>query len=257
MNGHFVFLGTGGSAGVPLIGCKCPICTSTSPRNKRLRPAGLIQVGGRNYLIDVTPDFRQQALQSGIDKVDGLLLTHTHYDHIAGIDDLRIFYVRQNTPVPCLLSKESFDELKIRYYYFFKPSKNLSAQLTFQELAGNEGEVDFAGLHVRYFSYYQGDMLVNGFRLGNFAYVSDIQNIDESVIAHLQGVEHLVLSALRPEKTHFHLSLDEAVEFARRAGVKHTWITHLSHYLEHDETNRKLPPEVQLGHDGQKFAIEV
>ena len=127
MKGSFLFLGTSGSTGIPVIGCKCPICTSSDPRNQRLRPAGWVRIGGTSLLIDAGPDLRGQALKYGIDRVDGLLLTHTHFDHIAGIDELRIFYVRHKKPLPCLLSQETYDELKKRYYYLFQPKNSDSA----------------------------------------------------------------------------------------------------------------------------------
>ena len=134
MIGKFLFLGTSASAGVPIIGCKCPVCTSSSPRNHRLRPAGLLQVAGRTLLIDVGPDFRQQALKYQIDAPDGLILTHTHYDHIAGIDELRVYYVRSKKPFPCLLSQESFEDLKRRYYYLFRPSGEASTSPFWTEM---------------------------------------------------------------------------------------------------------------------------
>lgn len=257
MSGLFTFLGTGASAGVPIIGCKCPICTSASPYNHRLRPAGWLQIDGKSYLIDVGPDFRQQALKHRIDQIDGLLLTHTHFDHIAGIDDLRIYYVRQNKPVSCLLSKESFAELKLRYHYFFQMGKNLTAQLAYQILEEARGEVHFSGLNIKYFSYRQGDMLVHGYRIGDFAYVSDIRDYDESIFESLRGVKNLVLSALRKESSHLHLSIDEAVAFARKVGARRTYLTHLSHFLDHEEANRELPSDIQLGYDGLKFEFEV
>jgi len=257
MNGLFTFLGTGASAGVPIIGCDCSVCASSSPFNQRLRSAGWLQIGKTSLLIDVGPDFRHQALKHGINRVDGLLLTHTHFDHIAGIDDLRVYSFRQKAPVPCLLSKESFEDIKIRYYYFFKPSKNLTAQLSYQVLEEEEGVAAFANLQVRYFSYQQGDMRVKGYRIGDFAYVSDIHDYDDSIFEALKGVNQLVLSALRLETSQLHLSLDQAVAFARKVGAKSTRLTHLSHFLDHEETNRSLPPDIQLGYDGLNIQFEV
>ena len=253
----FTFLGTGASAGVPIIGCHCPICTSLSPLDHRLRSSGLIQAGGRQFLIDAGPDFRQQALKFGIGHLDGLILTHTHFDHIAGIDDLRVFFVRHKKPIPCLLSKESLEELKLRYHYFFLKGKSSTAQFSFQVLDNEAGETDFEGLKIRYFSYPQGDMLVNGFKIGDFAYVTDIRNYDPAIFDSLKGVKYLVISALSKESTHLHLSVGEAVEFARKVGAHRTWLTHLSHYLLHEETNRGLQPDVQLGYDGLKIEFEV
>jgi phosphoribosyl 1,2-cyclic phosphate phosphodiesterase len=257
MGGLFVFLGTGASAGVPVIGCQCAVCSSSLSYNSRLRSAGWLQVGDRSFLIDVGPDFRQQALTHKIGRVDGLLLTHTHYDHIAGIDDLRIYSVRQNKPIPCLLSRESFDELQMRYHYFFKKGKNMTAQFSYQMVNDQTGSTFFEGMTVDYAHYLQGDMKVTGYRIGDFAYLTDIRDYDETIFSFLQGVNYLVLSALREEPSHLHLSLEEAVAFARKAGALCTRLTHLSHLLDHEETNRKLPPDVQLGYDGLTMKFEV
>ncbi|MBI3509003.1 MAG: MBL fold metallo-hydrolase [Chlamydiia bacterium] len=256
----FQFLGTGASAGIPVIGCKCDICHSTSACNKRMRPAGLLRVDGKKILIDVGPDFRQQALQFGIDHVDGLLLTHTHSDHIAGVDDLRIFFVRGHKPVPCLLSQESAQELCKRYDYLFaqpKDKASLTAQLELHILKHNMGHTEFLGLRIGYCSFYQSSMQVTGWKIGRFAYISDIREYEISIFDALQGTDLLVLSALRKEASPLHLTLDEAVVFARRVGAKKTYLTHISHTLEHESTNRFLPPDVQLGYDGQQLEFSL
>jgi phosphoribosyl 1,2-cyclic phosphate phosphodiesterase len=251
--GRFLFLGTAASAGIPVIGCKCLVCTSASPENRRLRPSGLLTLEGKRFLIDVGPDFREQALRHKIDTLDGLLLTHTHYDHIAGIDELRIYYVRSNRHLPCLLSYESLEDLKKRYYYLFQPIgevPTLSAQLKFTLLQEEMGELDFEGVKIGYISYLQGDTKVNGFRIGDFAYVSDIREYDDSVFIGLKGVKTLVLSALRDSPSPLHLSLEQAVAFARKVGADSTWLTHISHEMDFETMQKKLPPEVSFGSDG-------
>jgi phosphoribosyl 1,2-cyclic phosphate phosphodiesterase len=255
---HFLFLGTGASAGVPIIGCPCAVCHSANPRNQRLRPSGVLTVGSTKLLIDVGPDFRQQALRYGIQHLDGLLLTHTHYDHIAGIDELRVLNFRQKKPFPCLLSKESHADLSTRYYYLFKPSKegeSYTAQLAWHILPASQGEIEFLGVQIWYMSYSQGGMKVNGFRVGSVAYVSDIRNYDESIFAALHGVDTLVLSALRAEPSHVHFSLQEAASFAHRVGAKRTFLTHLSHAIESDAAESLLPPDVRLAYDGLELEI--
>lgn len=177
-----------------------------------------------------------------------MLLTHTHYDHIAGIDELRVFNQEQKKPFPCLLSDESYEELQKRYYYFFKPG--LSTKIDCQVLEGDVGETEFLGVKIGYCSYSQGGMKVNGFRIGDFAYVSDIHKYDDSVFGTLEGVKVLVLSALKPETSPFHLSFEEAVAFARRVGARETWITHMGHFYDHDALNALLPPEVRMAWDG-------
>ena len=257
MQGTFLFLGTSASAGVPQIGCKCEICSSKSKFDKRLRPAGLLHVGGKSLLIDAGPDLRQQLLKSDVTHLDGLLLTHTHFDHIAGIDELRIFYVITGRRFPCLLSKESYEELRTRYHYFFeKKGTSLSAQFNVQILEGDRGETEFLGVKFKYFSYFQGGMKVHAFRLGNFAYVTDIRDYPESVFEDLEGVETLVLSALRKEPSNVHFNFEEAVAFARRAGAKKTWLTHLSHFHTCEEGNSLLPEDVRLAYDGLQLEFK-
>jgi phosphoribosyl 1,2-cyclic phosphate phosphodiesterase len=255
MIGKFVFLGTGGSTGVPVIGCKCPVCTSPSSSNQRLRTSAYLKVEGRSLLIDAGPDFRQQALRYHIDHLDGLLLTHVHFDHVAGIDELRIYCLRQKKPFPCLLSLESLTELKRRYPYLFEPTAS-GLQLEVHPLQGNAGEIDFLGVKIGYCSYFQGGMKVTGFRIGHFAYISDIKEYDASIFTSLRGVKKLVVSALFEESSVNHLSLSQAIDFARNVGSSETWITHISHKMDHDLVSSKLPSDVKLGIDGMEIEFE-
>ena len=250
MNSTFLFLGTGASAGVPAIGCRCAVCTSESPKNQRLRSSGLLKIGGKQFLIDVGPDFRQQALRASVERLDGLLLTHTHYDHVAGIDELRIFNFRMKRPMPCLLSKETLADLERRYYYLFEPNTEgatMSAQIKAHLIEEEFGAVEFEGVSFGVLTYLQSGMKVNGFRCGDFAYVSDIRTFDEKqVFEALQGVKKLVLSALRRDPSPVQFNVDEAVAFAKRVGAE-TWLTHLSHSIDEGE---RLPDGIHLGYDG-------
>jgi phosphoribosyl 1,2-cyclic phosphate phosphodiesterase len=248
-----LFLGTGSSMGIPVIGCHCSVCNSSSKFNKRLRPSALISVENKKYVIDTTPDFRIQALTYGIESLDGVFYTHAHHDHTAGIDELRVFYLKSQTNMPCLLSKETADDLKKRFSYILKNSpekRGLVARLKLHVLENAQGLIDFEGLCVQYMSYEQLGMGVLGFRFGNLAYVSDIKEYSESIFRELEGVETLVLSALRYEESKLHLSIDEAVSFAKKVGAKMTWLTHIAHEVEHESTNRLLPDNVQLAYDG-------
>lgn len=259
MKGTFLFLGTGGSVGIPVIGCHCEVCSSSFQENQRLRPSALVTMGEKRFLIDIGPDFRTQALRHRIDRFDGLLLTHTHYDHIAGIDELRLFYVRHKKAVPCLLSEESLHELQVRYRYLFQPigeAVSLPAQLELHLLPDEIGEKEFCGMNIGYCSYFQGGMKVTGYRFGDFAYITDIREYDESVFVALKGVHTLVLSTLRKEGSRMHLTLDEAVAFARKTKAQKVLFTHISHALEFHQTNRELPLGMALAYDGLEVEFE-
>lgn len=253
--GEFLFLGSGASAGVPMIGCHCPVCSSTHPRNKRLRPSGLVTVNGKKLLIDTGPDFRAQALAHQIDHLDGVLLTHAHFDHVAGLDELRAYYLLYRQPLLVLASSSTLKELKRRFDYIFREKSwgiSLAVQLHFVELEDERGVVDFAGVSIRYFSYIQGDMVVNGFRFGEFAYVSDIRQFPETIFEDLQGVRILIVSALRSEPSFLHFSVEEAIAFSRKVGAEKTYFTHISHELEYEATQAILPEGFFLGYDGLK-----
>lgn len=260
MQAKFLFLGSGGSAGVPIITCKCRVCTSSFPFNKRYRPSALLSVGKKSFLIDVGPDFRDQALHFGIEDLAGVFLTHTHYDHIGGLDELRVFYFKHKKRLPILASVETYDELKHRFHYLFKTRQadgSLQSQFDFTLLEDEFGKTRFEGIRLQYLSYFQANMKVTGYRFGSLAYISDIREYDERIIEDLKGTETLVLSALRYEPSEVHFSIEEAIEFSRKVGAKRTFLTHISHDLEHEETNQKLPKEIRLAHDGLEIPLEL
>lgn len=254
MKGQLLFLGTGGSLGVPVVGCTCPICKSDNPRNKRLRTAAFLKVGGRHFFIDVGPDFRYQALRSHIDHVDGIIFTHSHYDHVGGFDDLRPFYYKKQQPLVALASKATAEDIKMRFDYIFKeghPYEKFTPRLEFHYLpSALHGEINFLGVPFRYVTYEQGHTPVNGFCAGSIAYLTDIHEYDPSIFDHLKGIETLVLSALRFTPSPLHLSLDEAVEFSLKVGAKQVWFTHISHDVDHEKANAYLPSNIQLAYDG-------
>lgn len=252
-NNEFLFLGTGASAGVPMIGCTCPVCRSTNPRNKRLRQSALLQINDKVLLIDSGPDFRAQALQYTISRLDGVLLTHTHFDHVAGLDELRAYYLLYRQPLPILVSTATLTDLKRRYDYLFREKSwemSLAAQLDFCALEEERGETSFLGIPIRYMSFEQGGMQVFGFRFGNFAYLSDIRNYPETIFEDLQGVETLVISALREKPSLMHLSFAEAIQFAERVGAQKVFFTHIGHDAEHEEIQSQMPSGMQLAYDG-------
>jgi phosphoribosyl 1,2-cyclic phosphate phosphodiesterase len=251
--GSFTLLGTGASAGVPMIGCSCAVCQSTDPNDRRLRCSAWIQTGDVSLLIDPGPDLREQALIHRIEDLNGVLITHTHYDHIAGIDELRAYYFRSRRPLPCLVSKHSYADLQTRYHYMFRPKthgRSFPAQIDFQQIPDERGSLSFQGVPLQYVTYDHSGMKVTGYRLGDLAYICDIRDYPETVIDDLQGVRTLIVSALRQEPSPIHFTVTEAVAFAQRVGVEQTWLTHISHEIGHAETNAELPPNVRMGYDG-------
>lgn len=259
MKGSLTFLGTGGSVGVPLLGCFCDVCRSTSPLNKRLRTSALLEIDSRRFLIDAGPDFRQQALRANLTVFDGLLFTHAHHDHTGGMDDLRPIQFQRESPLPILLSKCTEKDLKERFHYFFYPphsGESFVKRFELIVLPDLSGEVFFEGLKIRYMTYEQGGMAVNGFRLGDFAYLTDIKHYSEDIFKYLKGVKTLVVSALRMTPSNLHFSVDDAIDFANRVKAEHTWLTHLSHELDYEQTNAYLPSNIRLAYDGLKIEFE-
>lgn len=256
-SGKLLFLGSGGSMGVPLVGCDCDVCTSTNLRNKRLRPSVLLSIGTKKILVDVGFDFRQQALNCNLKNVDGVLFTHVHADHIAGIDDLRAFYFFSREATKCLASEATYRDLRIRYYYLFggnggRPvtSSNITAQLDFQVLENSRGEVEFSGVPIRYFTYHQGKMPVTGFRFGEMAYVTDICEFPESIFEDLDGVKTLIVSAAQYTKSKIHFCVDDAISFSQRVGSEKTWLNHITHQIDHEKGNAYLPSGIEFSYDG-------
>lgn len=257
MKGKLTFLGTGGSVGVPVIGCSCDVCHSADPLNQRLRPSVLLRIGQRQFLIDAGPDFRMQALKMGITQLDGLLLTHAHYDHTAGVDDLRPIYYRREFPFPVLLSAETAKDLQTRYYYLFQSNdETFQSRFKLQLLPDLAGSVMFENLSIQYVTYTQGGMLVNGYRIGNMAYLSDIRHFSSSIFEYLRGVRYLIISALRYTPSPLHFSVDEAIDFARQINAERVWLTHISHELEHHQTNAYLPAHMCLAYDGLEIDFD-
>lgn len=259
MKNKLLFLGTGSSAGVPKIGCDCSVCTSKSPYNKRFRPSVLLQVGQKNILVDAGPDFRDQALRHNIKHLSAVILTHTHYDHIGGLDDLRIFYFIEKKPIHCLLSSCSYEEIKLRFYYQFLDNtedNSKSVKFEYLVLPQDRGEIDFHGLHIQYLTYQQGEMPVLGLRMGNLAYITDIRTYPETIFEDLKGIDTLIVSALRQTPSPIHFNLEESLAFAEKTGCKKVYFNHIDHELDHEKTNRSLPSWAKLSYDGQVIEFE-
>ncbi|NGX52604.1 MAG: Ribonuclease BN [Candidatus Anoxychlamydiales bacterium] len=247
------FLGTGASTAVPVINCRCITCKSDSRYNKRLRPSVLIEKNRKKILIDVGPDIRMQAVRYKIKKIDALILTHAHFDHIAGLDDLRIFNRIQKKPIRCYLLKETFKEIKIKFDHFFK--RNLKhhtqgAKFDFHVLDGKKQNFRFDDMSFEYFSYFQDSKKVLGVRVGDFAYVTDIKRYDEKIFKKLMNLDVLVLSALRHQKSDVHFNIKEAIEFIKIVKPKKAYLTHLGHEIEYLRDSKKLLKNVFFAYDG-------
>ncbi len=260
--GRFIFLGTGGSMGIPVVGCSCEICKSTLPHNTRLRPSAMIKILGRTFLIDCGPDFRLQALKHDIKTLDGLFLTHAHHDHTAGLDELRIFNLRSGQPLPCLVSPETLRELKMRFYYIFEgvysaEGTKITTDLDLTLIEGKKGVIDFEGMPIGYMSYQQGGMEVQGFRFGDLAYLTDIKYFDQDIFDSLKGVKTLIISALRFTPSPLHFTVDDAIAFAKIVNAQQTWLTHIAHELEHSKTNAYLPESIRLSYDGLELSFNI
>ncbi|NGX34920.1 MAG: Ribonuclease BN [Candidatus Anoxychlamydiales bacterium] len=248
-----IFLGTGASTAVPVINCRCKVCRSDSKYNKRLRPSVLIEKNRKKILIDVGPDIRMQAVRYKIKKIDVLILTHAHFDHMAGIDDLRVFNRIQKEPLRCYLLRETFKEVKIKYDHFFK--KNLKhhtqgARFDFHVLDDKKHTFRFDDISFEYFSYFQDSKKVLGVRIDNFAYLTDIKRYDDNILKKLTNLDVLVVSALRHKKSDVHFNIKEALEFIKKIKPKKAYLTHLGHEIEYFSDSKKLLENVSLAYDG-------
>ena len=257
---ELVFLGTGASTGIPLIGCTCSVCSHADGPNVRLRPSVFLKIENKQFVIDVGPDFRTQALKYGIKQLDGVLITHVHFDHIAGIDDLRAYYFLQKRPMPCLISETDFDLLKGRYGYLFQKPDDKTvgiARIDFQVLGNEQGHQRFEGVQVQYMTFDHGNMQVTGYRFGDLAYITDIKEYDDSLLECLRGINTLIVSALRHEHSSVHFTVDEAVKFAQVVGAKQTYLTHIAHEIDHESTDHDLPEGIQIAYDGLKVKFNL
>lgn len=251
------FLGTGTSQGIPIIGCKCPVCKSVNVKDKRLRTSALVSVDGKNILIDIGPDFREQMLRNDVSRLDAILVTHAHRDHVAGIDDIRPYNYYQQSPIDIYARSNAIEAIRRDYAYIFAqhiypglPEANL-IEVSGSSVVriGNTEVVPIEAMHK--------DMPILGYRMGRFAYVTDANYIAPTELDKIKGMDVLVINALRQEKHFSHFSLVEALEVIEFLKPRKAYLTHMSHEMGfYDEVSRQLPENVFLAYDGLTVEIQ-
>ncbi len=248
-------LGSGTSMGVPIAGCDCRVCCSTDSKDKRLRTSALLKIDGTQILIDTSVDYRQQMLRANVKYLNAVIYTHHHVDHILGMDDLRSFNILNKTSIPLYGMQDTMDNIKRVFIYAFgeNQSKSTIPRLDIHVIDKNCFQV--SGIDITPIPLLHGRMPVFGYRVGAFAYCTDVSTIPESSFERLQDLEVLVLGALRhkPHPTHF--SIEQAIEAAQRIGAKTTYFTHIAHSVMHQETEAQLPPDIHLAYDGLKLTF--
>lgn len=248
---RLTFLGTGTSQGQPMIGCQCEVCRSTDPHDKRLRMSALVETDTTRLLIDCGPDFRQQILPYPFRKIDGLLITHAHFDHIGGIDDLRPFCILGNIDI--YANSQAIEGIRSIFPYCFAehlypgvPKLHLH-----QIEAGFEmtiGDINFQAINIMH-----GNLPILGYRFGDLTYITDMKSISPASLNSIMGTHYLIINALRFEREHHsHQLVADAIDVARRIGAERTWIIHTCHHIgKHEDVNAKLPQDIQLAYDGE------
>lgn len=250
-----IFLGTGTSQGVPIIGCKCGVCRSSDTRDKRLRSSVLIEAEGKRFIIDTGPDFREQMLRENIDSLDAVLYTHEHRDHVAGMDDIRALNYVMQRKMDLYANQKTQDAIRTQFGYVFHEKKYPGIPEVNMHLIGEEpfriGGVEFIPIRVMHMH-----LPVLGFRIGDFTYITDANRIEESEKKKILGSRVLVLNALRREAHPSHFTLQEAVDLAQELNCPMTYLTHISHQLGfHQQVESELPPNIRLAHDGLQIEI--
>ena len=250
------FLGTGTSQGIPIIGSNHPVCLSTDLKDKRLRVSVLISWNGYHYVIDCGPDFRQQMLSNPIPQLDGILFTHEHADHTAGIDDIRPFFFRQGD-IPIYAMERVVHSLKRRFDYIFADEDRYPGAPAVQvHLIDKDNPFTINGLEVIPIEAYHNRLPILGFRMLNFAYLTDVKRMERPEIEKLKDLKVLVINALRLEPHYSHFNLEEALDFAAKVGAEHTYFTHISHLLGfHEQVQKELPSNVYLAYDNLKITV--
>ena len=257
MHATLTVLGSGTSMGVPTIGCNCAVCHSENARDRRTRPSVLVSYDGHNVLIDTTPDFREQALREKITRLDAVLYTHTHADHILGIDDLRpLSYGHKPGRMPLYADRRSAEILRNMFRYIFE-GKYKFGGLPLVELKTIDGTLDLFGAKFEPVTVIHGETPILAFRFGSAAYLTDHSDIPQTSMYQLRDLDILFLDALRYTPHPTHTTVEQALKIVEELKPKRAFFTHICHDLPHEATNAKLPPNVRLAHDGLKLEFEI
>ncbi len=250
-----IFLGSGTSHGIPMIACDCPICTSADPRDRRTRTSVLLEYDGKNVLIDTAPELRLQCIANNVQRVDAVLYTHAHADHVVGLDDLRRFNERQGGPLPCYGTKMTLDHLQRMFGYAFTDTPSYPSTKPRLLPVEIDGGFELFGRRVEPIRLVHGDVCVLGYRIGRFAYCTDCNDIPPASQEQLRDLDVLVLDALRIRPHPTHLNLEQALDWAKRIGARRTIFTHIAHEILHAEVQATLPAGIDLACDGMVVPI--
>ena len=253
---RLLFLGSGTSYGVPMIGCDCAVCRSADPRDKRTRASALVRAGEKNILIDSSTDLRAQALRHNIRHVDAVLYTHSHADHLHGIDDLRSFSRRARKPIPAYGDAHTVSVIREHYAYIFEDKEfTLGWGIPRLELRVIRSPSAICGVRVTPVPLLHGQRVILGYRIGGLAYLTDCSEIPEESLPLLKGLDMLVIDALRPRPHPTHFSIPEALQTIERLSPRRAYLTHMTHNVEHAATEATLPENVHLAYDGLEIEI--
>ena len=249
------FLGTGTSHGVPMIACNCKVCTSNNPKNKRMRTSVLISQNGYNILIDATPELRLQCIKNNVTRLDAVLITHPHADHIFGLDDLRRFNMVQRMDIPIYGTSETLDTIRNVFSYVFNNEPDPGGYKPRFSLNTINSNLKIGNLSIESIEAIHGNGEVTGYRFEKFAYITDASEIPEKSLEKLQGLDVLVLGALRYVPHVKHFSIDQALHVVKQLKPRKTYFTHMCHDIEHEEDSRKLPAGVEFAFDGLEIEL--
>ena len=252
---RITILGSGTSHGIPMIGCDCAVCTSKNPKDRRTRTSALIQTAGKSLLIDTGPELRLQCLACDVRRVDAVLYTHGHADHVAGLDDLRRFNALQNSSLTCYADEHTAQILRRMFPYAFIQILDYPSSKPHLDIELVRGPFEVQGVAVQPIPLLHGELPILGYRIGSFAYCTDCSNIPDASLELLKDLQVLVLDGLRHRPHPTHMNLQQAIAMAQRVGARRTYFTHIAHELLHDEVSASLPEGMALSYDG--MIIEV